>query len=115
MNDAEKRPFHQMLKATMDIYGKSLTKDAYHLWWSALSNVSLGQVREALSQHVKESPYFPKPSDVLERCKTKTIPPSHRLYKPMEAVSISDEEAAANLQILQDALNGTMKITGSGR
>jgi hypothetical protein len=68
MKATERREFSQILAATMELYGASLSPAATGLWWAALERYSIAQVREALSRHVQDPTggrYVPRPADVV--------------------------------------------------
>lgn len=60
--------FSQLLNATADLYGKTMSGMAISLWWNALSQYDLNAVRGGLSRHM-QSPdsgqFMPKPADVI--------------------------------------------------
>jgi hypothetical protein len=68
MIDQDKKSFAELMKATLGIYDKEITKETLVIWWNALSAYSIEIVREALSRHVKDKAngrFAPKPADVI--------------------------------------------------
>ena len=68
MNASDKRDFKDVLTATMDLYGKELSIPVLQLWFAALEQFSIEEVRAGLSRYVRstESGTFPpKPADVI--------------------------------------------------
>src|SRR3990167_159574 len=68
MQETDREEFTRILKGVLEVYGKTMSSDAWRIWWAALANSDLSAVRMALSKHVKESPYPPKPADILKLC-----------------------------------------------
>lgn len=68
MQQADFDQFSQLLNATADLYGKTMSGMAISLWWNALSQYDLAAVRDGLSRHM-QSPdsgqFMPKPADVI--------------------------------------------------
>lgn len=65
MNASDKQEFGVLLKATLEVYGTSLSPAATSIWWAALERYSIDQIRMALSQHVTTGKFAPKPADVI--------------------------------------------------
>lgn len=68
MREEDKREFAAVLKATLDLYGKEASPDVLRLWWSALEDFSVAEVRHGFSRFIRstESGSFPpKPADII--------------------------------------------------
>ncbi len=98
MRDSEVEAFARALSATMEVYGSVLSKDAVSIWWSVLSEYDFGDVRSALSAHIKDPErgrYPPKPADVIAK-----IPSGHPSPEEAWAMvhsAIGDERATVVL------------------
>lgn len=60
--------FTRVLDAAYSLHSKSLTSDARALFFSAMSDFSLADVRKAFSAHIKDAQrgqYPPKPADLI--------------------------------------------------
>lgn len=67
MIDLDKVQFAKMLLATMQVYDKAPDQSVYDSWFRALRPFSLGQIQNALDQHVKHGRYAPRPGDITRR------------------------------------------------
>ena len=68
MNTEHAAEFDQAMSACMELYGRDvLTDNALRLYWEALIAFSWPLVKAALQEHVRESPYPPKPADLVAR------------------------------------------------
>lgn len=70
MKKNDETQFARLLGAVMELYNASVTEDAATLWWNALQEFTLDQVRHALSDHVKDGKrgmFTPKPADLIAR------------------------------------------------
>jgi hypothetical protein len=68
MNTEHAAEFDQAMSACMELYGRDvLTDNALRLYWEALIAFSWQLVKAALQEHVRESPYPPKPADLIAR------------------------------------------------
>lgn len=68
MDNQDKLQFAELMKATLGIYDKEVTKETLVIWWNALSAYTIELVREALSRHVQDKlngRFSPKPADVI--------------------------------------------------
>lgn len=60
--------FGQVLRDTMSVYDRSVSEDALRVWWAALENYSLEQIRGGLTRHLRDPErgrFPPKPADVV--------------------------------------------------
>lgn len=72
MTDADKRAFASLLSAVLDLYERKLTPSQAAIWFGALSDLSLAEVRAALDAHVRDperGQYAPKPADVIRHAR----------------------------------------------
>lgn len=68
MFDADKKPFAEVVRASMDVYGRDVSPDVLRIWWAALQEFSIDEVRTGFSRYIKstESGTFPpKPADII--------------------------------------------------
>ena len=55
-----------LLALVADTYGQPrLSEDAVKLYFKVLSDYSLDEVSQAIMEHIKQSPYMPKPADII--------------------------------------------------
>jgi hypothetical protein len=69
MIEAEKREFAEVLKATLDIYGKEVSVSVLGIWWNALVNYSIQEVRQGFTHFIRSADYGnfpPKPADIIK-------------------------------------------------
>lgn len=70
MLETEKREFRDILVATFDVYGKEISAEGMKIWWSALSNFSIEEVRHGFSRHIQSTEhgsFLPKPADIIRK------------------------------------------------
>jgi hypothetical protein len=61
------------MKLATDVYGKEpFTKEMLRLFFVLWKDFSLAQVEQALHEHMKASPFMPKPCDIITRIKGTT-------------------------------------------
>lgn len=68
MQESDKREFASILQATMDVYNKDISTDVIKLWWMALQNFSIDQVKTGLSKYITSADcgkFPPKPADII--------------------------------------------------
>lgn len=68
MIDVEREHFSQLLTATLEIYGASLTSNTLAIWWSLLEPFPLEELRRAFSTHLQDPArgrFAPKPADII--------------------------------------------------
>ena len=68
MNSNDSKVFSESLRATYDMYGKSLSKPVADMYWNALVRFEIDVVLNALSSHVQnpdKGQYVPKPADLI--------------------------------------------------
>lgn len=68
MVEEDKRDFAAVLRATLDVYGKEASPDVLRIWWAALQDRSIDEVRAGFSRYIRstESGTFPpKPADII--------------------------------------------------
>lgn len=67
MENKDKKEFFGILGATGVMYDKALPEQALELYFSSLKDLSLDQVKAAISRHVnhpEKGQFFPKPADI---------------------------------------------------
>lgn len=68
MTERDKTEFSACLKAAADLYGRpALSTEALKIFFILLAKYSLAQVKKALQEHMRASPFMPKPCDVIKR------------------------------------------------
>lgn len=68
MVEADKREFAEVLKAVLDLYGKEASAPVLRLWWAALEQFSIAEVRHGLTRFVRSADsgtFPPKPADII--------------------------------------------------
>lgn len=68
MHTDDKRSFAEAVQATMELYDKALSTEAMRLWWQALGDYQLEEVRGGLTRHIKDPDrgrWAPRPADVI--------------------------------------------------
>lgn len=68
MVEADKKEFADVLKAVLDLYGKEASAPVLRLWWAALEQFSIGEVRHGLTRFVRSpdsGSFPPKPADII--------------------------------------------------
>src|SRR3990167_3513220 len=68
MKESDSAEFQRILKGVLDLHNKELSAEAWRIWWNALGNLSLPEVKAALSAHAKSSSFAPKPADIINLC-----------------------------------------------
>lgn len=67
-NTIEMTELAACLRVAADLYGRpSLSREAVKAFALLLKDFSLAEVKKALEDHMRHSPYMPKPSDIRER------------------------------------------------
>lgn len=67
MHQGEYDAFADVMNATAETYGRTLSHNALALYWSALQDITLDELRRAISAHVNNpdtGQFMPKPADV---------------------------------------------------
>lgn len=68
MQESDKREFASLLQATMDVYNKDISTDVIKIWWLAMSQFPIEQIRVGLSKYITSPDYGkfpPKPADII--------------------------------------------------
>lgn len=66
MTAADRGQFAGLMAATAEVYGEQLSDARLELYFSALDDLSLEQLRAALSVHVRTQKFFPRPAEIRE-------------------------------------------------
>lgn len=67
MLENQKSEFFDLMCATVEVYGQpKLSKDAIRIWWAALQQFDIVEVRQALDEHIRKSKFVPRPADILD-------------------------------------------------
>ena len=70
MRNEDKRAFFDLMMAAGEVYGKEVTQPMAAIYFSALANVSIEQVQEAMMTHMQNpdsGQFFPKPADIIKQ------------------------------------------------
>jgi len=77
MIDSDKKEFKQLLVGTAEIYGNvEMTTMKLQLYFNALLDLSLQEVRHGLSEHMKDpkhGTFFPKPADIIRHTQPREV------------------------------------------
>jgi len=74
MHPRDKAEFATILLSTGELYGKPPSDGAIALYWQALQDLTLEQVRVGVSMHMRDpdaGQYMPKPADILRQFRRK--------------------------------------------
>lgn len=70
MKNEDKRAFFDLMMAAGEVYGREVTQPMAAIYFSALANVSIDQVQEAMMTHMQNpdsGQFFPKPADLIKQ------------------------------------------------
>ena len=70
MKNEDKRAFFDLMMAAGEVYGREVTQPMAAIYFSALANVSIEQVQEAMMAHMQNpdsGQFFPKPADLMKQ------------------------------------------------
>lgn len=70
MKNEDKRAFFDLMMAAGEVYGREVTQPMAAIYFSALANVSIEQVQEAMMAHMQNpdsGQFFPKPADIIKQ------------------------------------------------
>ena len=70
MKNEDKRAFFDLMMAAGEVYGREVTQPMAAIYFSALANVSIEQVQEAMMAHMQNpdsGQFFPKPADLIKQ------------------------------------------------
>lgn len=73
MLPSEKKDFVILLKATLEVFGQSLSEAAVSVWWASLEGYDLDAVKGGFSAHITDPErgrYAPKPADIIAKIPT---------------------------------------------
>ena len=76
MIDADKVDFKMLMVGIGELYNKEITKPLMKIYFSALTNYSLDQVRGGIDAHTldtKHGSFFPKPADIVRHLQASEI------------------------------------------
>lgn len=68
MQESDKREFASILQATMDVYNKDISTDVIKIWWMALQQFSIEQIKVGFSKYITSpdcGKFPPKPADII--------------------------------------------------
>lgn len=66
MKKSDRKRFAAALADTFTIYDKPLSERALELWWNVLAGYKIDGVTAALSYHVANSEYCPRPANIVK-------------------------------------------------
>lgn len=70
MKNEDKRAFFDLMMAAGEVYGREVTQPMAEIYFSALANVSIDQVQDAMMAHMQNpdsGQFFPKPADLIKQ------------------------------------------------
>ena len=67
MTPADRERLVAQVAAVGEIYGVSLSSVGYELWVDMVGDLDYAAVVEALRAHARQSPYMPKPADIVRQ------------------------------------------------
>lgn len=70
MKNEDKRAFFDLMMAAGEVYGREVTQPMAAIYFSALANVSIEQVKNAMMAHMQNpdsGQFFPKPADLIKQ------------------------------------------------
>lgn len=70
MKNEDKRAFFDLMMAAGEVYGKEVTQPMAAIYFSALANVSIEQVQNAMMAHMQNTDsgqFFPKPAELIKQ------------------------------------------------
>lgn len=95
MQSKDFKPFMAILTLVADTYGQPrLNEGAVKLYFKVLSDYSLDDISRAVIEHLKQSPYMPKPCDIISKIDgsidDKAIRAWHKLLKAISKYGVYD-------------------------
>jgi hypothetical protein len=79
MDRVQRDDFMYALGQTMEFYGKTLDKQAFSFWYSAMGNRSVEHIKMALKEYVKIGKFAPRPANIMELLESTRTPESAAL------------------------------------
>lgn len=76
MDDSDKKKFAILFYGTGELYDKPVTKNLLQLYFDALKNYSIDEIKSGVSKHAldpKHGTFFPKPADIVRHLKIDKI------------------------------------------
>ena len=70
MNNIDVPEFAKIMAAMGVTYDKEISEELTNIYYEVLKEFSLTDIKRAMSIHLKESKFFPKPSEIIERIKS---------------------------------------------
>lgn len=70
MKNEDKKRFLEQLNGVAICYGKELESALLNIFWECLKDYDIDAVCMAFQKHMRESVYFPKPSEIINRIST---------------------------------------------
>ena len=70
MIDQDKAAFRDMMMAAGEVYGREITKPLLQMYFAALTQAGIEQVKNAMMDHMKSpdsGQFFPKPADLIKQ------------------------------------------------
>lgn len=118
MNDLDKKEFSQVMTATGEMYDKSISTSLMRMYFDALKNLTVDQVKEGLSRHsldLKSGQFFPKPADIVRNIDGASISTEDRALTAWMAVeaAISSVGSYGTLKLGDKQAMMAVKAIGS--
>ena len=70
MRDQDKSAFRDMMMAAGEVYGREITKPLLQMYFAAMTQAGIEQVKNAMMDHMKNpdsGQFFPKPADLIKQ------------------------------------------------
>lgn len=89
MQSNDFKPFMAMLAVVADTYGQPrLNEGAVKLYFKVLSDYSLDDISAAVLEHLRQSPFMPKPCDIISKIDGNIVDKAIKAwYKVLKAIS----------------------------
>lgn len=67
MDNAEKRKFSEILRATLLTFSSPAPEvEVLRIWWAALNHLSLSDIEAAFGEYIRRGKHQPRPADILD-------------------------------------------------
>lgn len=67
MNQQDSDYFKELSMLVGENYNKEVSTAKLRLWWQLLKDYPIGDIEQAIFNHMKESPFMPTPADLIKR------------------------------------------------
>lgn len=94
MDNQDKTEFAETVTAVAEFYGKEVSRAGLQMWWAALEDYGIGQLRQAFNAHAKDTKrgsFMPTPADIIRQIDGETPTPDQIIgaaMKPRTALAV---------------------------